>query len=101
MRAQHSNVSSSAGKLELSVGGAPLLRRGSLLALGLLVIGSGYAGYVSAAKLTDKQRTRIEEPRPADVPSDAQLEAVHAVMHITVDRERGFQRNVNAYSSGT
>ena len=22
-------------------------------------------------------------------------------MHITVDRERGFQRNVNAYSSGT
>jgi len=28
-----------------------------------------------AAKLTDKEHTRIEEPRPADVPSDAALEA--------------------------
>ena len=28
-----------------------------------------------AAKLTDKEHTRIEEPRPADVPSDAELEA--------------------------
>jgi hypothetical protein len=80
VRAQHSNVSRGAGQLELSVTGAALLRRGSLLALGLLIIGSGYAGHVSAAKLTDKQRTRIEEPRPADVPSDAQLEAAHAVI---------------------
>ena len=28
-----------------------------------------------AAKLTDKEHTRIDEPRPADVPSDAELEA--------------------------
>jgi hypothetical protein len=79
VHAQHSNVSSGAGKLELSLTGATLLRRGSLLALGLL-IGSGYAGHVSAAKLTDKQRTQIEEPRPADVPSDAQLEGAGAVV---------------------
>jgi hypothetical protein len=34
----------------------------------------------SAAKLTDKEHTRIEEPRPADVPSDAALEAAGAVI---------------------
>ena len=33
-----------------------------------------------AAKLTDKQRTQIEEPRPAGLPSDAELEAAHAVI---------------------
>jgi hypothetical protein len=33
-----------------------------------------------AAKLTDKEHTRIEEPRPADVPSDAALEAAGAVI---------------------
>src|SRR5258708_38274781 len=33
-----------------------------------------------AAKLTDKEHTRIEEPRPADVPSDAELEAAGAVI---------------------
>jgi hypothetical protein len=80
VRAQHLNASGGAGKFELNLAGATLLRRGPLLALGLLVIGSGYAGLVSAAKLTDKQRTRIEEPRPADVPSDVQLEAEHAVV---------------------
>jgi hypothetical protein len=33
-----------------------------------------------AAKLTDKEHTRIEEPRPAGVPSDAALEAAGAVI---------------------
>ena len=33
-----------------------------------------------AAKLTDTEHTRIEEPRPADVPSDAELEAAGAVI---------------------
>jgi hypothetical protein len=33
-----------------------------------------------AAKLTDKEHTRIEEPRPADVPSDAALEAAGAII---------------------
>jgi hypothetical protein len=33
-----------------------------------------------AAKLTDTEHTRIEEPRPADLPSDAELEAAGAVI---------------------
>jgi hypothetical protein len=33
-----------------------------------------------AAKLTDKEHTRIEEPRPADVPTDSELEAAGAVI---------------------
>ncbi|MEA3141232.1 MAG: hypothetical protein QOK23_3401 [Gammaproteobacteria bacterium] len=33
-----------------------------------------------AAKLTDLEHTRIEEPRPADVPSDEQLEAAGAII---------------------
>jgi hypothetical protein len=33
-----------------------------------------------AAKLTDKEHTQIEEPRPADVPSDSDLEAAGAVI---------------------
>jgi hemolysin activation/secretion protein len=33
-----------------------------------------------AAKLTDKEHTQIDEPRPADVPSDAELEAQGAVI---------------------
>ncbi|HEX4153872.1 MAG TPA: hypothetical protein VHY75_16820 [Steroidobacteraceae bacterium] len=51
-----------------------------LLAFGLLIVGFGYAGHALAGKLTDKQHTRIEEPRPADVPSDAELVAAHAVI---------------------
>jgi outer membrane protein assembly factor BamA len=33
-----------------------------------------------AAKLTDKEHTRIEEPRPADLPSDSELEGAGAVI---------------------
>jgi Omp85 superfamily domain len=33
-----------------------------------------------AAKFTDQEHTRIEEPRPADVPSDRELEAAGAVI---------------------
>ncbi|MFI4890270.1 MAG: hypothetical protein ACHQIL_07040 [Steroidobacterales bacterium] len=33
------------------------------------------APWAEAAKFTDTEHTRIEEPRPADVPDDAQLEA--------------------------
>jgi Omp85 superfamily domain len=41
---------------------------------------------VLAAKLTDKEHTRIDEPRPANVPSDAQLEAQGAVIgNIDID----------------
>src|SRR6266478_7551249 len=39
-----------------------------------------------AAKLTDKEHTRIEEPRPADLPSDDELEAAGAVIgNIDID----------------
>jgi len=44
VRAQRSNASSGAGKLEVSVTGATLLRRGSLLTLGLPVIGQAMRG---------------------------------------------------------
>jgi outer membrane protein assembly factor BamA len=33
-----------------------------------------------AAKLTDKEHTRIEDPRPLDMPSDSELEAAGAVI---------------------
>src|SRR6266851_3535706 len=39
-----------------------------------------------AAKLTDKEHTRIEEPRPVDLPSDSELEAAGAVIgNIDID----------------
>jgi hypothetical protein len=46
----------------------------------MLVLFCCNAAPMVAAKLTDKQRTQIEEPRPAGLPSDAQLEAAHAVI---------------------
>jgi outer membrane protein assembly factor BamA len=51
---------------------------------GLLLAFTVLAATVSepalGAKITDKEHTRIEEPRPADVPSDAELEAAGAVI---------------------
>src|SRR5882724_1656702 len=55
------------------------LSDGSLL-LAFTVITAAIAEPAIAAKLTDKERTRIEEPRPADLPSDAELEAAGAVI---------------------
>jgi len=46
----------------------------------MLFLCSSYASHVSAAKLTDKQRTQIGEPRPAGLPSDSELEAAGAVI---------------------
>jgi hypothetical protein len=49
---------------------------------------------VIAAKLTDKQRTEIEEPRPAGLPSDAELEAAHAVIgKIDIDPRNIFEES--------
>jgi len=50
------------------------------MACGMLLSLCCNAVPVVAAKLTDKQRTQIEEPRPAGLPSDAELEAAHAVI---------------------
>jgi len=55
------------------------LSDGSLL-IALTVITAAIAEPSIAAKLTDKEHTRIEEPRPADLPSDSELEAAGAVI---------------------
>src|SRR6266481_5978316 len=55
------------------------LSDGSLL-IALTVITAAIAEPSIAAKLTDKEHTRIEEPRPADLPSDGELEAAGAVI---------------------
>ena len=48
--------------------------------LGACVLATLVADPAFAAKFTDRQRTRIEEPRPASVPSDARLVASGAVI---------------------
>ena len=44
------------------------------------VLTAAIAQPVFAAKLTDKEHTRIDEPRPPDVPTDVELEAAGAVI---------------------
>jgi hypothetical protein len=61
----------------------PINARSNLVlcvACGVLVLLCCNASPVVAAKLTDKQRTQIEEPRPAGLPSDTEMEAAHAVI---------------------
>lgn len=66
--------------------------RGTLLAATVLAVALAPSGH--AAKLTDKERTRIEEPRPAGVPSDAELEAAGArIGSIDIDVENIFDKN--------
>ena len=48
--------------------------------LGCLAIASLIAWGAQAAKVNSTEKTRIEEPRPADVPSDATLEAQGAII---------------------
>jgi len=61
------------------------LSDGGLL-LAFTVITAAIAEPAIAAKLTDKEHTRIEEPRPADLPSDGELEAAGAVIgNIDID----------------
>jgi outer membrane protein assembly factor BamA len=61
------------------------LSDGSLL-LAFTVITAAIAEPAIAAKLTDKEHTRIEEPRPPDLPSDSELEAAGAVIgNIDID----------------
>lgn len=51
---------------------------GRLLAFAVLTAWIAHPAF--AAKLTDTEHTRIDEPRPADVPDDAELEAARAVI---------------------
>jgi outer membrane protein assembly factor BamA len=53
---------------------------GSLCWILLIALAAGFAPNARAAKLTDTEHTNIEEPRPKDVPGDAQLEASGAVI---------------------
>jgi outer membrane protein assembly factor BamA len=54
-----------------------------------------------AAKLTDKEHTSIAEPRPADVPSDAVLEADGAVIgRVTVDIRNIFDESDERETNG-
>ena len=53
----------------------PLLHSFALCVLVAALAAPGFA-----AKLTDKEHTQIEEPRPAGVPSDAAIEAAGAVI---------------------
>src|SRR5580698_6733687 len=55
-----------------------LIGGGCLIAFAVLTAGIAQSAF--AAKLTDTEHTRIDEPRPADVPSDAALEAAGAVI---------------------
>jgi len=48
--------------------------------VGFAVLAATLAEPGLAAKFNDKEHTRIEEPRPADLPSDAELEAAGAVI---------------------
>ncbi|HEY2528850.1 MAG TPA: hypothetical protein VGJ20_13035 [Xanthobacteraceae bacterium] len=54
-----------------------------------------------AAKLTDKEHTRIEEPRPADLPSDASMEAEGATIgHIEIEVRNIFDEHDPRENSG-
>ena len=48
--------------------------------LGFAVLAAAISEPGLAAKFTDQEHTRIEEPRPADVPSDSELEAAGAII---------------------
>src|SRR6202049_2289656 len=48
--------------------------------LGFAVLAAAISEPTLAAKFTDQEHTRIEEPRPADLPSDQELEAAGAVI---------------------
>ena len=74
-------------------------RTGAWLAFSVLSL--TLASYGFAAKLTDKEHTRIAEPRPADVPSDAALEAAGAVIgEIDIDIRNIFDKNDPRENSG-
>jgi hypothetical protein len=60
-----------------------------------------FAAAAFPAKLTDKEHTDIDEPRPADLPSDAALEAAGAVIgRIDIDIRNIFDKNDPRENSG-
>src|SRR6266849_1724213 len=74
---------------------------GSRRMLALAVLAAAVADPGHAAKLTDREHTRIEEPRPADVPSDEELEAAGAVIgKIDIDIRNIFDEVDSRENSG-
>jgi hypothetical protein len=72
---------------------------GRLIAFTLLSAAIAQQGI--AAKLTDLEHTRIEYPRPADVPSDAAMEAAGAVIgRIDIDIRNIFDESDARESNG-
>jgi outer membrane protein assembly factor BamA len=55
-------------------------RSGRRISGALITFAALLAGGAEAAKLTSTERTQIQEPRPADVPSDEELEAQGAII---------------------
>ena len=72
---------------------------GKLFAFTVITAAIGHPGF--AAKLTDQQHTSIEEPRPADLPSDQALEAAGAVIGtVDIDIRNIFDQNDPRESNG-
>jgi len=70
-----------------------------LIATAVLVVAC--ADRSMAAKFTDLEHTRIDEPRPAEVPSDAELEAAGAVIgKIEIDTRDIFDKSDPRENSG-
>ena len=65
---------------------------GGGLLLAFMVLAAAIPAF--AAKLTDQEHTRIEEPRPADLPSDAEIEAAGAVIgNVEIDARNIFDQS--------
>jgi hypothetical protein len=72
---------------------------GRLFAFTVITAAIGQPGF--AAKLTDQEHTSIEEPRPADLPSDQALEAAGAVIGtIDIDIRNIFDQSDSRESNG-
>src|SRR5580704_15539448 len=72
---------------------------GRRIAVMVLAVSLAAGGF--AAKLTDKERTHIDEPRPANVPSDADLEAAGAVIgSIDIDIRNIFDEHDSRENTG-
>ncbi len=69
--------------------------------IALVLLGAALANLGLAAKLTDKEHTRIELSRPAEVPDDAALEAAGAVIGaIDIDIRNIFDEHDRRESNG-
>jgi len=67
----------------------------------LTVLSAAVGHPAFAAKLTDREHTRIEEPRPADVPADELMEAAGAVIgNIDIDIRNIFDQSDPRERSG-